>query len=89
MDRSIRRCLVTAMSPSDGFELVPRSGERRILAGNEAWSVYESRAPNTDNGPSLIFESMKIVRRIRDYPADWRALNDQDLYALSCAAHDG
>ena len=34
-------------------------------------------------GPSLVFESETAVRRVRDFPADWRKLSDDDLFALS------
>jgi len=30
-----------------------------------------------------VFESDQVVRRVRDYPANWRDLSDDDLLALS------
>jgi hypothetical protein len=35
---------------------------------------------------SLIFASESAVRRVRDYPADWMELSDDDLLALSWRA---
>ena len=32
---------------------------------------------------SLVFESEQGVRRVRDYPAEWRTLSDDALFALS------
>jgi hypothetical protein len=34
-------------------------------------------------GTSLIFESTDIVRRVRNFPADWTELSDPALYELS------
>jgi hypothetical protein len=50
-----------------------------------AWLVYERPAQVFDrrNSPSLVFESDGVVRRVRDFPADWRALSDADLWMLS------
>jgi hypothetical protein len=45
------------------------------------WRVREVRF--ADARPSLIFESEVSFRRVRAYPADWRQLGDQELYALS------
>lgn len=72
----------------DSFELTPRADERHLLADGEVWSVYEVLAPSSsdDNGPSLTFESRKVVRRVRGYPANWRTLGEEALFALSCAA---
>jgi hypothetical protein len=32
---------------------------------------------------SLVFESDNFIRRVRDFPADWRKLSDDELLALS------
>lgn len=45
------------------------------------WRVREVRF--ADARPSLIFESEVSFRRVRAYPAGWRELNDEELYALS------
>jgi hypothetical protein len=49
------------------------------------WLVYELPALPFDrrSTPSLVFESDSSVRRVRNYPADWRTLGDDDLFALS------
>jgi hypothetical protein len=45
------------------------------------WRVREVRF--ADAKPSLIFESEVSFRRVRGYPANWRSLSDEELYALS------
>jgi hypothetical protein len=55
--------------------------ERRFAIAGEGWSVWEDlRHPV---GPSLVFENSKIARRVHEYPANWRELSDEELYALS------
>ena len=72
------------MSPPDGFELSSRPHERRVLAENDVWCVYELQptrySPN--RAGCLVFESTKVVRRVRDYPPNWRDLCDADLILL-------
>lgn len=43
------------------------------------WLVYELTEQYDRRGPSLVFESENMVRRVRAYPEDWRRLNDEDL----------
>lgn len=53
---------------------------------NEAVAaVRETEPPALDRraGRSLIFESDEIVRRVREYPADWFDLAEEALYRLS------
>jgi hypothetical protein len=50
------------------------------------WCVYESPRPCADGTTrpgSLIFESDGVIRRVRDFPVDWRTLTDAELEALS------
>lgn len=72
------------MSSPDGYDLIARPGERRIIAGRHVWCVYE--VPADDPAPPsrrcLIFESTKVVRRVREYPEHWRALTDEALGGL-------
>lgn len=58
---------------------------RRIMAEGVFWLVYELPPSHLDRrqSPSLVFESETTVRRVRDYPANWRALGDEELLALS------
>jgi hypothetical protein len=55
---------------------------RRLSGGEHAWLVYELEQYDR-RGRTLVFESDSIVRRIRNYPANWRDLSDEDLDALS------
>jgi hypothetical protein len=65
----------------DHPDVPPPIGGRTFSAQGVAWSVYEDRSWYI--GPSLIFESEKIARRVRNYPMDWRRLSDEQLTALS------
>jgi hypothetical protein len=49
------------------------------------WTVHEIVAPSFDSRrePHLLFECDQIMRRLRDYPHDWHALSDEDLFALT------
>jgi len=62
-----------------------RTNGRALLVDGVEWRVYELPAGMYDRrGPSsLVFESHDIFRRIRRYPADWRSLSDDALYAVS------
>jgi hypothetical protein len=56
-----------------------------MLQGEQLlWWVYEF-APSFDRrrGPVLVFESDSIVRTVRIFPSDWRALSDEELLAVS------
>jgi hypothetical protein len=55
--------------------------ERRFAINGEGWSVWEDRRRLPD--PSLVFENTKVARRVHEYPANWRELSDEQLYALS------
>ena len=59
--------------------------EREIVVDRVRWLVYELAPPTLDrrSTPSLVFESEGTVRRIRNYPADWRSLDDAALFSLS------
>ena len=69
-------------SGDDGTSRV-RHAERRFDIAGERWSVWED--PRSVNGPSLVFENDRVARRVREYPANWRDLSDEQLYALSWA----
>lgn len=58
---------------------------RRFYADGEIWSVREVPAPAFDRrgGTHLIFEGFEVMRRVRQFPADWISLSDDELYALS------
>ena len=61
---------------------------RRLAIEGEMWLVYELPPLSFDrrSTPSLIFESDVSMRRVRNYPADWRTLSDEELTALSWTA---
>ena len=59
-----------------------------LIIDHEEWRVYELGPGSYDRrGPnSLIFESDGVVRRVREFPADWRSLSPKALLALSWTA---
>ena len=57
---------------------------RTLMWDGVLWLVYEFvQSLDRRQSPSLIFESDSTVRRVRNYPATWRALSDDQLIALS------
>ena len=67
------------------LRLERRESARRIRIDHTEWLVYElsEREMDRRSGASLVFESENTVRRVRDYPADWRSFTDEQLAALS------
>lgn len=61
---------------------------RHIVIKGVPWLVYELPPQVFDrrNTPSLVFESAMAIRRVRSFPADWRSLGDEELFALSWSA---
>lgn len=57
---------------------------RRVSDGRQLWTVYE-HTPDYDrrSGPTLVFDSPEVVRRVRTFPPDWHRLPDHELLALS------
>jgi hypothetical protein len=53
--------------------------------GGTLWRVYERSFPTLDrrSGTSLVFESDGTIRRVRNYPPEWRAMSPEELEALS------
>jgi len=62
-----------------------KRNERAIVVDRVRWLVYELAPPPLDrrSTPSLVFESEGTVRRVRNYPADWRTLSAESLLELS------
>ncbi|HKW49646.1 MAG TPA: hypothetical protein VJN70_19470 [Gemmatimonadaceae bacterium] len=57
---------------------------RRVTRDGMLWLVYEFLSEfDRRQTPSLVFESEAAVRRVRNYPNNWRTLNDAELLALS------
>lgn len=60
---------------------------RRLIIEGDTWLVYELPLEfDRRSSPSLIFEHPMSVRRVRNYPPDWRTLTDAELIALSWTA---
>ena len=58
---------------------------RVIETGDGQWRVYELDGGQYDRraSPSLVFESDGVLRRVRDYPGNWRELSDGGLMEVS------
>ena len=62
-------------------------GERCVTdTAGERWRVYELSGATYDRRSSLVFEAEHVIRRLRNYPGDWRALSDEELMRLSWEA---
>jgi len=62
-----------------------RLNGRTVISGGVEWRVYELPPGVYDRrgSASLVFESSDAFRRVRDFPANWRGLDDEVLYAVS------
>ena len=62
-----------------------QASARRLVIDGVPWLVYELPALPFDRRTtaSLVFENDATIRRVRNYPEDWRNLNDADLWTLS------
>lgn len=65
-------------------DLADASGPRHLMVDGVRWSVrlFTSRYDRRSR-PDLLFESEYVMRRVRNYPSDWRELSDEQLFALS------
>jgi hypothetical protein len=63
---------------------VARREGRRIAVAGVLWLVYEVAPFTYDRSAtsSLVFEDDWSVVRVRSFPAGWRSLNDEQLFAL-------
>jgi hypothetical protein len=56
---------------------------RTFVADGALWTVRLRIGTYDRRRPDLVFECEQIIRRVRDYPEDWHALSDEQLFALS------
>ena len=60
----------------------PTFGPARVfLIGQQQWTVEEIANVHA-TGNSLVFSSIGVARRVRNYPTNWRALTDNELAVL-------
>jgi hypothetical protein len=67
-------------------ESAPVSSEiRYLIADEQRWAVREVPAPQFDRrgGVHLVFWGDTTMRRLRNFPANWHELSDEELYALT------
>ena len=61
-----------------------RTGQRKYTdVSGKNWVVYEGIVGRNATRPCLIFESGQMVRRVCDYPENWRTLDDVALERVS------
>jgi hypothetical protein len=56
---------------------------RYFRVEGQNWLVCSDQS---SNGPALLFLGPGVMRRVRQFPANWLALTDDALYALSWGA---
>lgn len=57
---------------------------RRIVTEGVSWTVYERELPgDLQRKRTLVFDTDKAARRVRNYPATWYALTDDELAQLA------
>ena len=58
---------------------------RSVVSDERLWLVYELPPGELDRRttPTLTFECEGLIRRVMNYPADWRQLSDDELLNLS------
>jgi hypothetical protein len=59
-----------------------------ITLDDEQWRIYELAPASYDRRGSntLVFETDGVIRRVRNFPRDWRELSPEALLALSWTA---
>ena len=77
-------------TPHPTFQVLrdARRSARELVIDDVPWIVYELPPDVFDRrkSPSLVFESQEAIRRVRNYPQEWRDLSDEDLFAVSWRA---
>jgi hypothetical protein len=58
---------------------------RHLMHDGVEWTIYERTWGEYDrrSATKLVFESDGVVRIVRGFPAEWYALTDEELVALS------
>lgn len=76
--------MANELSPN-GAKTDPGFTRTIVDPSGAVWFVREMHAPSYDRrgAASLVFVSDEVMRRVRDYPPDWRSLTDHELYAVS------
>ena len=78
---------MTSSDSSDSTDLsASAAGSIRFIRDDthRTWTVRELVASyDRRQAPSLVFSTDDVMRRVRDYPSNWRTLSDEELYALS------
>ena len=79
-------------SPGDGRQMTTNAtgaGNALVITiDHEQWRVYELSPASYDRraGNTLVFETEGVIRRVRNFPDNWRELSPDALRALSWTA---
>lgn len=73
------RLIIRRMLPTEESRVIDGDGQRWVVR-EAAWV-----GPAGQGRTCLIFENDAVIRRVREYPAEWRTCSDEALYALSLA----
>ena len=62
-----------------------QASARRLVIDGARWLVYELPPFQFDRraSPALVFDSESGVRRLQEFPPNWRSLSDDELVALT------
>ncbi len=71
-----------SFTPHDLASIPAIGPERSLVIDKRVWEVRELIDP-ISLSPTLVFLGTSAARRVRTYPANWRDLPDDELYALS------
>jgi len=76
---------ITVQSSRTSVSYETHSTERLLQRGGRQWIVREVNArgvPGARRDTCLICESAEVIRRIWDFPSDWRVVDDEALWKL-------
>lgn len=59
-----------------------RDDARRVAQGTVLWLVYEMAPAYDRRDQSLVFDTDGLVRRVRNFPHNWRDLPDDELLLI-------
>ncbi|MDB4908843.1 MAG: hypothetical protein JWO05_3627 [Gemmatimonadetes bacterium] len=71
---------------TEGWTRVAETGREFVDSDHRHWRVFEMEYPyDRRRGRVLVFDCAEVVRRVRDYPSNWRELDDTALEELAQA----
>jgi hypothetical protein len=71
--------------PTQSVSFESHAPERLLQRGSRQWIVREVNAlgvPGARRDTCLLCESAEVIRRIWDFPSNWRSVDDEALWKL-------